>query len=64
MQGLVFNTRRPIFADIRVREALVNLFDFERLNHTYFYDLYRRTESYFDDCPTVVARPSGRCARA
>jgi len=51
MQGLVFNTRRPIFADIRVREALVNLFDFERLNHTYFYDLYRRTESYFDDCP-------------
>jgi peptide/nickel transport system substrate-binding protein len=51
MQGLVFNTRRPIFADIRVREAILHLFDFEWLNHTYFFDLYRRTASYFDDCP-------------
>jgi peptide/nickel transport system substrate-binding protein len=50
MQGLTFNTRRPIFADVRVREALLHLFDFEWLNHTYFFDLYKRTASYFDDC--------------
>lgn len=50
MQGLVFNTRRPIFADVRVREALLQLFDFEWLNHTYFFDLYKRTASYFDGC--------------
>jgi peptide/nickel transport system substrate-binding protein len=50
MQGLVFNTRRSIFADIRVREALLHLFDFEWLNHTYFFNLYKRTASYFDDC--------------
>jgi peptide/nickel transport system substrate-binding protein len=50
MQGLTFNTRRPIFADIRVREAILQLFDFEWLNHTYFFDLYTRTASYFDDC--------------
>jgi len=49
MQGLVFNTRRPIFADVRVREALLHLFDFEWINRTYFFSLYRRTASYFDD---------------
>ena len=50
MQGLVFNTRRSIFADIRVREAILHLFDFEWINHNYFFDLYKRTASYFDGC--------------
>ncbi|MEP7029761.1 MAG: extracellular solute-binding protein [Pseudolabrys sp.] len=50
MQGLVFNTRRGIFADVRVREAILNLFDFEWINHNYFFDLYKRTASYFDGC--------------
>jgi peptide/nickel transport system substrate-binding protein len=50
MEGLVFNTRRPQFADIRVREALLHLFDFEWINHAYFFDLYKRTASYFDGC--------------
>ena len=44
----IFNTRRPIFADIRVREALATLFDFEWINHNLFFDLYRRTAGYFD----------------
>jgi peptide/nickel transport system substrate-binding protein len=44
----VFNTRRAIFSDIRVREALSLLFDFEWINHGYFFDLYRRSASYFD----------------
>jgi peptide/nickel transport system substrate-binding protein len=44
----VFNTRRAIFADIRVREAMSLLFDFEWINHSYFFDLYQRTASYFD----------------
>jgi peptide/nickel transport system substrate-binding protein len=50
MQGLVFNTRRAIFSDVRVREAILQLFDFEWLNHNYFFDLYRRVASYFDGC--------------
>jgi len=50
MQGLVFNTRRPVFGDIRVREAILQLFDFEWINHNYFFDLYKRTASYFDGC--------------
>jgi peptide/nickel transport system substrate-binding protein len=49
MQGLVFNTRRPVFSDARVREAILNLFDFEWINRNYFFDLYKRTASYFDD---------------
>ena len=48
MHGLVFNTRRPVFADIRVREAILHLFDFEWINRTYFFNLYKRTASYFD----------------
>jgi peptide/nickel transport system substrate-binding protein len=48
MSGYVFNTRRPVFADARVREAILTLFDFEWVNHNYFFDQYRRTTSYFD----------------
>lgn len=44
---LVLNTRRPVFADIRVRRALTLLFDFNWVNRTYFFDLYARTGSYF-----------------
>jgi peptide/nickel transport system substrate-binding protein len=50
MQGLVFNMRRPMFADVRVREAILHLLDFEWINHTYYFDLYKRTASYFDGC--------------
>lgn len=51
MQGLIFNTRRPQFADARVRRALTMAFDYEWLNRLYFYDQYRRTGSYFQDSP-------------
>jgi peptide/nickel transport system substrate-binding protein len=48
MAALVFNTRRPIFEDRQVREALTRMFDFEWLNKTLFRGLYARTESFFD----------------
>src|SRR5690242_18719696 len=44
---MVFNTRRPIFADIRVRQALTLLFDFELVNRNYFFSLYSRVAGYF-----------------
>ena len=44
---LVFNTRRPAFADIRVRRALTLLFDFEWINKNYFFGLYSRSGGYF-----------------
>src|SRR6185503_6490035 len=40
--------RRALFADIRVRQALAMLFDFEWINHSIYFDLYRRTAGYFD----------------
>jgi peptide/nickel transport system substrate-binding protein len=48
MTALVFNTRRPLFADPRVREALTRVFDFEWMNKTLYRGLYARTESFFD----------------
>jgi len=48
MSALVFNTRRPLFADRRVREAVGLLFDFEWINKNYFFGHYRRTASYFE----------------
>jgi len=48
MAALAFNTRRPLFADRRVREALTRMFDFEWINKTLFRGLYARTESFFD----------------
>lgn len=49
MQGFVFNTRRAMFADRRVREALGYAFDFEWSNRTLFYGQYTRTRSYFEN---------------
>ena len=49
MQGFVYNTRRPIFADPRVRQALGYAFDFEWTNKTLFYGAYTRTKSYFSN---------------
>jgi peptide/nickel transport system substrate-binding protein len=44
---LVFNTRRPLFSDIRVRKALTLLFDFEWINRNYFFGLYGRSAGFF-----------------
>ncbi|MBI5442519.1 MAG: ABC transporter substrate-binding protein [Deltaproteobacteria bacterium] len=49
MQGFVFNTRRPLFQDRRVREALGYAFDFEWSNKSLFYGAYARTKSYFSN---------------
>ncbi len=49
MQGFGFNTRRELFRDPRVREALSYLFDFEWTNKNLFYGAYTRTKSYFSN---------------
>jgi microcin C transport system substrate-binding protein len=45
--GFVFNTRRPIFQDLRVRQAIALLYDFEWTNRNVFYSQYVRAKSYF-----------------
>lgn len=47
IQGFVFNTRRDMFKDKRVRHALAYAFDFEWSNRNLFYSQYTRTRSYF-----------------
>jgi microcin C transport system substrate-binding protein len=49
MQGFVFNTRRQIFADQRVRRAIGLAFDFEWTNTALFFDQYTRCNSYFSN---------------
>ncbi|WP_100693944.1 extracellular solute-binding protein [Bartonella sp. 1-1C] len=46
--GFVFNTRRSIFKDRKVRQALSMLFDFEWINNHLFNNIYARTEGYWD----------------
>lgn len=47
MTGIVFNTRRELFKDPMVRQALVRLFDFEWINKNLYHGVYARTGSYF-----------------
>ena len=54
MQGFIMNTRRPVFADARVRRALTGVFDFEWTNKTLFYGLYTRTSSTFEGSDFVA----------
>ncbi len=49
MQAFVMNTRRSVFSDLRVREALGYAFDFEWTNTNLFFSQYTRTESYFSN---------------
>jgi len=47
MLGFVMNTRRKVFQDRIVREALAGLFDFEWANRNIYDSAYERTRSYF-----------------
>ena len=49
MQSFIFNTRRDIFKDPKVREALSYAFDFEWTNKQLFFGQYKRTNSYFEN---------------
>jgi peptide/nickel transport system substrate-binding protein len=63
--ALIFNTRRPIFADIRVREALTLLFDAEWVNRNFFSNLYERTTGYFSGSElSAYRRPADDRERA
>jgi peptide/nickel transport system substrate-binding protein len=63
--GFVFNTRRALFADARVREALIELFDFEWANKNLYFGAYRRSASYFDGSElSSLGRPADARERA
>lgn len=63
--GFAFNTRREIFFDPRVREALVMAFDFEWANTNLFSGAYRRTYGYYSGSDlSSLGRPVGDAERA
>lgn len=47
MQGYIYNTRRELFQNIKVREALAYAYDFEWANKNLSYGGLTRTRSYF-----------------
>lgn len=49
MQGFVFNLRKPMFQDVRVRRAIDLAFDFEWTNKNVAFGAYKRTASYFEN---------------
>ena len=56
-QGWFINTRRDKFKDPRVREALINAFDFEWTNKTIMYGAYERTHSPFQNSDMMANGP-------
>ena len=61
MQGFVFNTRRPLFKDKRVRRAITLAMDFEWSNQKLFYDQYTRCDSYFSNSEMAASGlPKGK----
>ena len=50
MQGFIFNLRREIFRDRRVRQAIGLMYDFEWTNKNLSYGFYQRTRSFFGNC--------------
>ena len=53
MQAFYFNIRKPIFQDVRVRQAIGLALDYEWMNRQLFYNQYKRSYSYFTN--TVMA---------
>ena len=53
-QGWFINTRRPQFKDRRLREALIDAFDFEWTNKNIMYGSYDRTVSVFQNSPMMA----------
>lgn len=49
VQLSLFNLRKPLFKDRKVREALTKAFDFEWINKNLFFNSYKRSSSYFNN---------------
>jgi peptide/nickel transport system substrate-binding protein len=65
MSGFAFNTRRPIFADVRVRRALAKLLDFDWINKNLYYGAFVRAAGYYNDSElSSIGVPTGETEKA
>ena len=64
IQGWVFNTRRKVFADPRVREAIGCCFDYEWTSRNLMYDAYKRISSHFENSPLAATGLPSEAERA
>ncbi len=65
MTGFVFNTRKDVFKDIRVRQALVRLFDGVWVNKNLYHGAFARTGSYFQGSAlSALGRPADDMEKA
>lgn len=61
MQAFIYNLRRPVFQDVRVRRALAYALDYEWSNANLFFGQYTRTRSFFDNSELAsTGLPQGR----
>ncbi len=58
-QGWFMNTRREKFQDPRLREALIDAFDFEWTNKNIMYGAYERTHSVFQNSDMMAVGKPG-----
>ena len=59
MGGYFFNLKKSKFQDVRVREAIMTLYDFEAIQRTLLYGQYKRIDSYFPNSDYgAVGEPS------
>lgn len=56
MTGIFMNTRRPFLQDMRVRQALTLLFNFERINKTMFFNSFERPDSFWTGSESLQTR--------
>ncbi len=59
MQAFAFNTRKELFNNKNVREALSYAFDFEWTNTNLFYGAYKRTNSFFENSELASSKLPG-----
>jgi microcin C transport system substrate-binding protein len=60
MQGFVFNLRKLLFQDPKVRQAIAQGLDFEWSNRALFHGMYKRTRSFFDNSElAATGQPEG-----
>jgi peptide/nickel transport system substrate-binding protein len=65
VSGFLFNTRRPQFADVRVRRALALLYDFEWVNRNMFDSQFERTASYWQNSElSALGQPASEKEKA